>query len=514
MAVGNAIAADARVLKTARSVRQLGYQVTLLWPNFSPADEAAPAPLEGEFDGVRTLGLPVSEVLAARAEARQERLEQAPAAGIGYRSASRRDLAAARLAARAAALPSQAEPVGLKLARRVHAGRSRAFDRRSENRLRRRTAAVAAPGGWRRALGRIADLDRVFVPALLALEPDIIHAHDIGMLSAGAHAKRRLAARGRPARLIYDAHEYVAGQIFKPPLIGGAYTTLERELISQADAVVTVADGIADRLQAEAGLAVRPTVVLNVPLAANPAAGAPGRSVRQAAGVGPQCPLVVYSGRIEPARNVEVVIRALAWLPGVHLAVVCVPNSATWRAGELRRLIWSLGLADRVSLLDPVPTDQVVSFLASASLGVHPMITGVPNHELALPNKLFDYLHAGLPVALSQNRAMARFVKETGVGLAFDPDSPPDAARAVRQILAKRADFAARVADPELLRQYSWQAQAAKLAALYRQLDPAGPASPTGPPDPPDPPDPVGPGNTVGPDNPVGADNPTGPGNP
>jgi glycosyltransferase involved in cell wall biosynthesis len=66
-----------------------------------------------------------------------------------------------------------------------------------------------------------------------------------------------------------------------------------------------------------------------------------------------------------------------------------------------------------------VPPDEVVEFNSTADVGVHPLLAGVPNHEMALPNKIFDYMHAGLPIVVTDLRELGSFVRKHRAGRGF-----------------------------------------------------------------------------------------------
>jgi glycosyltransferase involved in cell wall biosynthesis len=470
MAVCSVLATDSRVRKTARSVQAMGYRVTLLHV-FGKTGEI----VEGSLDGVRTLGVPVAYHLSAWTAGRRLRRAQRPLAtlGMGYPSAEARRVRAVRLAAREARLGGARPPLGLRLAKAAHRVRSKAFSvaaGRRERREDRRRSALP----WQEELAHIADLESVFTPLMADLKPDVLHLHDIHLLGAGVNVKRRLAGEGLQVKVIYDTHEYMRGQYHASEYLGAGYTAMEADLIGEADGVVTISDAVADKLAADYPLAARPTVVVNTPprsAGLEPDAGRP--TVRDAAGLGPDVPLAVYAGGMNPRRNLGPLVEAFADLPGVHLAVVCVPDAACPAARELAATAAEAGVADRLHLLDPVPPEDVVRFLTTATLGVHPLSTDHQNHQLTLPNKVFDFVWAGLPVAVSQVKSMADFVREAGVGAVFDPENRASTVAAVKDVLANRERYALAARSPELRDAWSWEAQTAKLELLYRSLAPS-----------------------------------------
>ena len=348
-------------------------------------------------------------------------------------------------------------------------------------------AEVTLGAHWRSIHPAVDDYELAYGPVVDALQPDLIHAHDVEMLPVAARAAARASAAGREVPWIYDAHEWVAGlsrYAGRTPRRIAAWADLEREYIRSATAVVTVSDELAQRLQARYTLPSTPTVVLNippvpVPESVNQAGRAPGRvsggGVRARAGVGADTPLLVYSGAVQRARGVDTVIDALSELPLVHLAVVCVPAASTPSVAELRVHAQERGVADRVHFLDPVPPADVVAELASADVGMLPL-RHFGSHEVALANKLFEYLHAGLPMVVSDCAAQERFVRRYGLGEVHPAEDAAALSAAVRSVLADLPARRAAVAASPARESFTWPRQVLALHDLYRRLGlPGGP---------------------------------------
>ncbi|SCL41338.1 Glycosyltransferase involved in cell wall bisynthesis [Micromonospora pallida] len=350
---------------------------------------------------------------------------------------------------------------------------------------------------WRRLEPSLWQYERAYGPVVDALDPDLIHAHDFRMLGVAARAKLRARDQGRSVKLLWDAHEFLPG--IKPWRDNvrwlPAHRAHEREYAPYADAVVTVSDELARLLQAEHGLTERPAVVLNAPdlttpsttagpgeagpsAAAGPGdAGAPGGgpvSLRERCGIGPDVPLLVYSGAAAPQRGLAVLVEALPALPDAHVAFVVNRPDGDYVQGLVRRAA-ELGVADRLHVGGYVAADEVVPLLAGADVGVIP-IEHWPNHEIALITKFFEYSHARLPIVVSDVRTMAETVRRTGQGEVFRAGDPADLVRAVRAVLADPGRHRAAYEAPGLLESWSWPAQAAVLDRVYTALLPDRPA--------------------------------------
>jgi glycosyltransferase involved in cell wall biosynthesis len=326
------------------------------------------------------------------------------------------------------------------------------------------------PAPWRKLHPEALDLEAGFLDVIDEFEPDVVHAHDMHVIGVAVRAAERAKQRGRTLKVVYDAHEYVAGLSrygARTRRSIAAWANLEAEYIGKADRVITVSPAIAHRLRSEHNLDHEPVVVMNTP---NPAdVSAEVTDLRSQIGLPSQTQLLVYSGGVTKARGVETAVQALVDLPDVHLAVVCVPNVDTDAVRQLQAMAVTLNVQDRVHCVNPVKPDEVVAFLRTADIGLIPILR-YPSHEMALPNKLFEYAFAGLPVVVSDMPSMKEFVDQTQIGAVFVAADAKDLAVKVRTVLDDLDSYRERVADPGYQQEVSWSGQAEKLRALYGEL--------------------------------------------
>ncbi|MEO6142644.1 MAG: glycosyltransferase family 4 protein [Dermatophilaceae bacterium] len=427
MLVGNDIRNDTRVLKTAQALSEGGLDVTVMGYASAGVRE------ESELGRVRLLLVPVPWVLRDRATAR-------------------RQTSHALLSSRVSGL-ARLETAGWRLI----------------DGLRNRSPLRA---GWRQVLPEILDYEVAFAPVIDALQWDVLHAHDVHLVGVASRAVERRRARGIPASWVYDAHEFVAGlSVYgsRTRRKVAAYLSLESEYIGSAVGVLTVTQPLAEELQRRYELPTCPTVVMNSPVLAA-GSGKIEVDLRTTIGLTGDVPLMVYSGAITAARGIQTAVAALPDLPGVHLALVCVPNKAVPQAARLLAQATVLGVADRLHLVDPVRPEEVSAFVAGADVGLLPL-RHFGSHEMALANKLFEYLYAGVPVLVSDCRAQADFVRRHGVGAVHIADDATSFATELRGLLARRAQLAQLIAhSPDLLEPYAWERQETALRAFYDQL--------------------------------------------
>ncbi|MET9804314.1 glycosyltransferase family 4 protein [Streptomyces sp. NPDC006368] len=501
MLVDNKVEGDSRVQKAAQSAAAAGWDVVLL--GLVRAGKGRSWKL-GEAE-VRLL--PLKTPLAKRhAERHRSPLRRPLAYPPGPLAAYRRQWVKAwraDVATRRAALRVAPQAVGSPLFRRTEAARllvagpasrfmlrwvsfrsrqtsaAQKAGRRLNGPLDRAFTAVwrAAKGNraWRRLEPGLWDYELTYGKEIDALKPDLIHANDFRMLGVGARAAVRARAAGRDVKLVWDAHEFLPG--VRPWEDNARWipgnTAHESEYAPYADAVVTVSEGLADLLRERHGLREQPTVVLNAPdkpveSDALVGDGEPAPDLRELCGIGPDVPLIVYSGSPGPQRGLGDMVEALPKLEGVHIAFVVPSPAAGYIQGLLRRAE-ELGAGDRVHAVPYVPHWQVVRFLASADVGCIP-IHHWPNHEIALITKFFEYSHARLPLVVSDVKTMSEVTRATGQGEVFTAEDTDDFVRAVKAVLADPEKYKAAYDKPGLLDTWTWEAQAEVLDALYTRL--------------------------------------------
>jgi glycogen synthase len=253
---------------------------------------------------------------------------------------------------------------------------------------------------------------------------DVVHANDLDTLPVGL----ALARRSR-ARLVYDAHElYSEFEAPAPRLARRLVLLLEGALARRSDAVVTVSDGVADELRRRLRLSVRPLVVLNAP--------------RRAGVAAPQTPAngplrAIYQGGLGPGRGLDDLLTA-ADASGVSLALrirMADPNA-------LRSLLAERGLAERVRVLEPVPPADVLDALREFDVGLIFDRPQSRNSDLSVPNKLFEYLMAGLAVVAPRLETIGPLVDDEGVGLTYDPQQADGLATTLERLAGDRAALA------------------------------------------------------------------------
>jgi glycogen synthase len=287
---------------------------------------------------------------------------------------------------------------------------------------------------WRRDAGRL----------VADLPVDVVHAHDLNTIELAGSV-----AAHRDVPMVYDAHELWSGRQLpgRPTPVGSRrQAALELRTARRAEVVLTVSEGIAERLRAGGLPDVR--VVRNT---------FPVRGDEPSAASPPQG--IVYAGRIGPGRDLETVLAASRrYLAGLRTVLVGPADHA-----YEQRLLGS-----GVDLLPALSVDGVDDIYRRLGIAAVTLTNSCDNHRLALPNKLFHAVRAGTPVVAADLPEIARVVRRHRLGVLYRPGDPASFADAVATVAANHA---ALVGDVVAARaELSWARDEAVLLEAYEGL--------------------------------------------
>jgi glycosyltransferase involved in cell wall biosynthesis len=273
--------------------------------------------------------------------------------------------------------------------------------------------------------------------AALAIDAGAYHSHDLNTALPVL-----VAACRKRAACICDFHEWYSENVTWDPVQRRyhphgwvkrwIYTSLERLAIRCSTEVITVCQSIGEHLEALHKAARPIPIIRNIP----PLRRDEVKSVtdlRQTFGIEPDKKIVLYQGGVGPSRNLEPVIAAFAQVRKAAF-VIRGPGNEYYAEGY-RRLARQVG-ADNVFCLPPVPSAQVVAQARAADFGLWTLLANVGlNFKFSLPNKVFEYLAAGLPVIAADLPEVRRILDTYQIGVCFEPDTPSSIAEAVNRIV-------------------------------------------------------------------------------
>ncbi len=280
---------------------------------------------------------------------------------------------------------------------------------------------------------------------LVFTKAELLVANDLDTLLSN-----HLARRGR--KLVYDTHEYFTEvpELVRRPLVRSIWLRIERWIFPKLHTIITVNASIAAAYRERYGKVLH--VVRNIPM-------------RRELGLVPmraaldlpaeRFTLVMQGAGINVERGAEEAVLAMKELPGCLLLII--GGGDAWPV--LQRLVQEHALADRVRLLGKMPYARMMDYTRNADLGLTLDKDSNLNYRFSLPNKLFDYLHAGIPVLATDLPEVSAIVCLYNAGVVIPAPDPGRIATEVKALMADvdqrlrlraNATFAARELDGEV----------------------------------------------------------------
>lgn len=274
-------------------------------------------------------------------------------------------------------------------------------------------------------------------------EFDAVHAHDFTALEAGS-----TLATERGVPLVYDTHEYWSGRTrqHRPtPLQRWNERRIEKRLGERAAAVITVGDGVAGALRRDYGWP-HVTVVRNsfpAPTSPDPELSAPTGAL--------------YAGRLAAFRDLETVAVASVTAP-VPIELRGPADESWLETFDRRQLVVS----------PPESVEEVTDRLQAMGISLVTMSEGWENNVLAMPNKLFHAVHAGVPLVVSDVGQIAQLTRQYDIGRTYRPGDADDLVRAISEVVDNYPTLRQHALDARA--ELSWPRDSAALVGVYRAL--------------------------------------------
>jgi glycosyltransferase involved in cell wall biosynthesis len=322
---------------------------------------------------------------------------------------------------------------------------------------RQRMARLAFAAGLRRPAIAAAASHPVaadLASAAVKIPADLYVAHYIAALPAAA-----IAAHRHDACYAFDAEDFHTGETTDASPHAAA---VEAGFLPRCAWLTAASPGIADAYAETYGLPA-PAVLLNVfPRYEAPACATTSGSFEP----GPS--VYWFSQTIGPDRGLEAAVRAIARARSrPHLVLRGQP--ARGYAAALQGLAEAEGVADRIHLKPPSPPDEMAKLAAAHDLGLAAETGRTHNRRIALTNKLFTYLLAGVPTLMSDIDAHRRIADDVeGAASLYPVDDPDSLAHAMDALLLDPGRLARARAEAFRLGQtrYNWDLEKQTLLDL------------------------------------------------
>lgn len=294
---------------------------------------------------------------------------------------------------------------------------------------------------------------------LLVRSYDIVVSNDLDTLPACF-----LASRLRKKILVYDSHEYFTGvpELRDRKFARETWKFFEKRIFPFLKYVITVSDSISDLYFAEYG--VRPLVVRNVPLKI----GDISAFSRDETGISRSDFLLILQGTgINEGRGGEELISAIGLVEKVSLIVAGSGDAVN----RMKSIAAGMERGNRIKFVPPVSRQILLKYTLMADAGISLDKDTDINYRFSLPNKIFDYIAAGIPVISSDLPEVSRIIRGYDCGVIVSSVSPEKIAAAVSE-LAEDPELHARLRNNALKASddLNWEKESEKVKIFYEKV--------------------------------------------
>ena len=261
---------------------------------------------------------------------------------------------------------------------------------------------------------------------------------------------------------VYDSHDLFteSAEMIGKPVTRWFWQFIEKSLSRKARRVYTISESIAAFLETKYRIKV--DLIRNTP------------EIQSVRNFPPEYRLVheglkvlIYQGAVNRGRGLEMIIKAMKYLPEAMFFIV----GEGAEEETLEKLVLKNSLYNRVIFYGRVQFEELKFITMQADLGLSAEEDICLNYRYSLPNKLFDYIHAGIPVLVSGGEEMEKLVSERQIGHVIADRSPEKLAAQIREMLSDdelvkkwRANSAATAQE------FNWSKEKDRLIEIYREF--------------------------------------------
>jgi len=231
--------------------------------------------------------------------------------------------------------------------------------------------------------------------------------------------------------LVYDSHEYFTEvpELVSRPRVQNIWKKIEAWIFPKLKDVITVNESIAGLFESDYG--IRPKVVRNIPIKREMSTVA----TRKELGLSEDINIIILQGSgINVDRGSEEVVEAMKYVDNAILLIVGGGDVVD----KLKKMADTDELKGKIIFKPKQPYEKLMQFTANSNLGLTVDKDTNLNYRFSLPNKLFDYIHAGIPVLSSDLPEIKKIIEEYKIGDFIPSHKAEDIAAKINQMIANQ----------------------------------------------------------------------------
>ena len=285
---------------------------------------------------------------------------------------------------------------------------------------------------------------------------DIWHCNDFEPFLIGRIAK----IFNRNLKLIYDCHEYEAERFGKHKTEKWFIAKMEKAIIGKAAAVINVSKGISAEYKRLYGLK-ETTIVYNSPHLIKVD---PSNKLREALNIPAEKKIFLYQGGLVISRGIELLLETFAGLEDRDYVIVFMG-----KGGYEAMIKEYIAKHANIYLHPNVAYDELLSFTTSADYGIISTQNLCLNNWFCMPNKLFEYIHAEIPMVTNNLYDCRNLIEEHGIGIVAEEYSKLALTEAMDHISTIPKETY-REKLKVVKQKFNWQNEEKKLFDLYSKI--------------------------------------------
>ena len=267
--------------------------------------------------------------------------------------------------------------------------------------------------------------------------------------------------------LIYDAHELYPEQAIFSKEKRDFYTQVEAHFIKYPNLVITVNESIAKEMSKRYGIN-KPEVILN-------ALDAPKGfdqnkkydHFRNALSISKDKKIVLFQGGYSPNRNLELFVKSAKYIKDDNLVLVLMGF------GDFKQVLENTAVEDKtinnkVFFFPAVDQSILLEYSASADVGIIPYPHVDLNSYYCTPNKLFEFIQAGLPMIANDSPELNRFIKDNQIGYSYKINDEKDIAYMIEEFFKQDIDYKQNILNIRDI--FSWKTEERKFIEIMSEI--------------------------------------------
>lgn len=228
--------------------------------------------------------------------------------------------------------------------------------------------------------------------------------------------------------LIYDSHEYFTEvpELVSRPKVQRVWKRIEEYVLPKMSEMITVNKSIADLFHEKYGIKVH--IIRNIPMRKM----LPAPATKEEVGLDPNKHILVLQGSgINIHRGSEELVDAMAYLDNCQLVIIGGGDVLPILKETVAKNHWE----DRVKFFPRMPYQKMMAITQLAELGFTLDKDTNLNYRFSLPNKLFDYIQAGVPIVASHLTEIERIITDYNIGTFIENHNPETIALTIQKAL-------------------------------------------------------------------------------